>query len=191
MKISLLLIMVGILGVSPAQAATLNIAGAGGILLGASGVDVGGVLYDVAFVDGTCIALFDGCDATSDFAFTDGASATAAAQALLDQVLFDGAQGLFDSFPLLTNGCSFDLFCFVGFPFSFQDPFVMLARAENYFSSIQDITSTVLSGPGGDSAPVVDFTWAVFTVVPEPGTGLLLAAGLVLLSVRKRAPATR
>ncbi len=52
-----------------AQAATLDIVG--GILHGASGVDVGGTLYDVEFLDGTCIVLFNGCDQSSDFTFTN------------------------------------------------------------------------------------------------------------------------
>src|SRR5690606_7201977 len=50
-------------------------------LLGATGVAVDGALYDVLFVDGSCIALFDGCDAPTDFAFTAQAAAEAAAQA--------------------------------------------------------------------------------------------------------------
>ena len=60
---------------SPADAATLLVNGSG-ILLGAEGVNVGGTLYDVEFVDGTCIALFDGCDlAADDFTFTTQAAA--------------------------------------------------------------------------------------------------------------------
>ncbi len=47
-----LLVLVVCLSAS-ANAATLNVVG--GQLLGASNVDVGGSLYDVAFQDGTCI----------------------------------------------------------------------------------------------------------------------------------------
>jgi hypothetical protein len=67
-----------------AQAATLNVVG--GQLHGAFGVDVGGTLYNVEFLDGTCIALFNGCDAVSDFTFQSSALAASASQALLDQV---------------------------------------------------------------------------------------------------------
>ena len=50
-------------------------------LLGADNVDVNGTLFDVRFRDGTCGAVFTGCDnASEDFAFTDAASAEAAAQ---------------------------------------------------------------------------------------------------------------
>ena len=74
---------------------------ANGELLGASGVDVEGVLYDVRFRDGTCIEIFDGCDAGEDFDFGDSASAGAAATALLEQVFV----GAFDDDPSLTFGC--------------------------------------------------------------------------------------
>ncbi len=66
----------------------------GGILTGAKGVDVGGTLYDVEFMDGTCVALFNGCDnPATDLTFTTQADALAASQALLDQVFLDGGPG--------------------------------------------------------------------------------------------------
>ena len=73
-----------------AGAATLNVVG--GQLVGASGVDVDGTLYDVEFVDGTCVDLFNGCDESSDFMFTTEAAALMASQALLDQVLINIGQ---------------------------------------------------------------------------------------------------
>ncbi len=88
---------------SSAFAATLNVVG--GQLLGASGVDVGGTLYNVDFHDGTCIALFNGCDEVSDFTFQTEESALLASQALLDQVFLDGVAGSFDSFHLLASVC--------------------------------------------------------------------------------------
>ena len=57
-----------------------------GELVGATGVNVGGTVYDVQFVDGSCIDVYGGCDEVSDFPFTTLADATLAAQALLDQV---------------------------------------------------------------------------------------------------------
>ena len=83
--------------VPEAQAAViLNVDGSGQ-LIGAQNVDVGGTLYDVEFVDGTCIALFDACDDLSDFTFTTAAAAHLASTALLDQVFI----GAFDDFPIL------------------------------------------------------------------------------------------
>jgi hypothetical protein len=89
---------------SGAQAATLNVVG--GQLIGASGVDVGGTQYDVAFGDGSCIFLFSGCDEDSDFAFQSLADGLLGAQALADQVFnSDSILGSFDSDPGLTLGC--------------------------------------------------------------------------------------
>ena len=51
----------------------------GGLLVGATNINVGGTLFDVDFVDGTCVALFTGCDnAVADFDFTNSATATTA-----------------------------------------------------------------------------------------------------------------
>ena len=98
-----------LLAASSASAATLNVVG--GQLLGASGVDVDGTLYDVEFLDGTCVELYSGCDMASDFTFTTQADAELASQALLDQVFLDGVD-LFDTVPGTTNGCDHLLFCF-------------------------------------------------------------------------------
>ena len=52
--------------------------------------NVDGSLYDFEFLDGTCVALFSGCDDISDFTFSTVAAATLASQALLDQVRLNG-----------------------------------------------------------------------------------------------------
>jgi hypothetical protein len=91
--------------------------------MGASGVDVGGTFYDVQFLDGTCIDLYNGCDDVSDFTFQTQAAAILAAQALLDQVILDGGVGQFDSQPGLTFGCiSLAVFCDVLTPYAFPIP---------------------------------------------------------------------
>ena len=69
---------------SSAFAATLNIVG--GQLMGASNVLVGGNSYDVQFIEGTCIDLYNGCDEASDFTFQTEAAAILASQALHEQV---------------------------------------------------------------------------------------------------------
>jgi hypothetical protein len=69
-------------------------------------VNVNGVLYDVAFRDGTAIDLYNMADNNTDFPFTnlsnlnDVSLGMIANQALLDQVLV----GVFDSAPNLING---------------------------------------------------------------------------------------
>ncbi len=83
---------------------------ASGQLTGATGVEVvvDGMTqtFDVIFVDGTCIAVFDGCDENTVFTFTTTAEALVASQALLDQVFHDPIGGDFDIHPELTLGCS-------------------------------------------------------------------------------------
>ena len=75
------LVVVIFLATSGAQAAVPVIVG--GELLGATGVNVGGTVYDVQFVEGTCVDLYGGCDDLSDFTFTNLADALLAGQARL------------------------------------------------------------------------------------------------------------
>ena len=97
---------------SSAFAATLNVVG--GQLMGASDVLVDGNLYDVQFLDGTCIDLYNGCDEASDFTFQTEASAILASQALRDQVFDDWSPSAFQTNPALTNGCQpASVTCFV------------------------------------------------------------------------------
>ena len=102
-KSSLVAILLAVFMLASFSAGAANLNVAGGQLMGATGVIVDGSSYNVAFLDGTCIALYDGCDDASDFTFQTAAAATLASQALLDQVFLDGI-GLFDSNPALTNG---------------------------------------------------------------------------------------
>ena len=88
-------------GVVPAWAAPILQLNGGGYLIGATGVEVSGTLYDVEFIDGSCIGLFSGCDEASDFAFTTQAAALVAAQVLLDTVFV----GFFDETPYATVTC--------------------------------------------------------------------------------------
>ena len=82
---------------------------------------VDGSSYDVAFSDGTCAALFDGCDSVSDFAFQSYAGALSASLALRDQVFLDSGLGLFDSDPRLTAGCDDPAFgCQALTPYNFR-----------------------------------------------------------------------
>ena len=87
---------------APVQAAILQIDG-GGNLTGAHEVDVGGTLYDVAFLDGTFDSVFgvSGLDATTL------AEAAAFSDALLAHVFV----GMFDSMPSLTVGCEEPTLC--------------------------------------------------------------------------------
>lgn len=98
------------LAATVAAAAPVLQIGADNRIVGATGVEVGGALYDVEFLDGDCSALFSGCDATIDFLFQTEADATAASQALLDTVFVSGDPAFielqYDLFPGLTSGCN-------------------------------------------------------------------------------------
>jgi hypothetical protein len=71
------------------MAATLNVdsSGSNKVLLGISGISVGGTSYDVSFMNGTCASLFDGCDEAEDFVFQTSADAVAANTALHNAVI--------------------------------------------------------------------------------------------------------
>ena len=106
------LIVLNLLAYAPSiQATTLHVTN--GKLTGASNVEVlhnsGIVLYDLEFLDGSCIQLFGGCDAASDFVFPDSLTASQAANAFFSSLLIDSPQGAFGTQPGLTNGCTVGL----------------------------------------------------------------------------------
>lgn len=179
-----------LLAASSASAATLNVVG--GQLLGASGVIVNGNSYDVAFVDGTCISLFDGCDEPSDFTFNQQGLASDASQALLDQVFLDlGASPQdYDSSPELTSGCGIGTLCSAITPWRYKNASDVDAYLANNNSDATPDTNTLnkFQSRTADLSADSSAVYAVWTpsVIPEPGTALLMGLGLIALSVRNR-----
>ena len=166
-----------------------------GILTGARGVDVGGVLYDVQFLDGTCAGLYDGCNAGMNFLPMSTLNRSAAADALLGQVFLDGPLGAFDSDPSLTRGCTSAAVCNVIFPYELDPGFggVRLSYTFNGNEFGLDLVSNSNSpiGPTFATDAIDTVTWAVWTTsrqdVPEPGTlALLILAMASLVSLRLR-----
>ena len=173
------------------QAATLIVEG--GQLMGATGVDVGGSLYDVNFVDGTCIDLFDGCDSNSDFIFQSEALAILASQALLDQVFVDSAVGQFDSTASLTNGIESHQGAFAMTPYQLSTTphrFHQQAAINYSVGNGTDYISGTEPTINGDVSHIGEGTYAVWKVtpVPIPAAGwLFMSALLGLVGLQRKA----
>ena len=174
--------------VSTSQATLILDIDANGNLLGAKNVLVGSTLYDVGFYDGTCIALFGGCDSQSDFTFITQADALLASTALLDLVFLNVLGGDFDTDPSLTNGCSI-LFCRAHTVYQLDSNgfIVDSVAAENddvsdgfWLNGIQNINADY-SAFGAEVYAV----WERSVNVPEPSTLAVFALGMIGLALRR------
>jgi len=196
-KISLTLTAIVALTLSgTVQAATQIVTGSG--LVGATGVMINGSTYDVQIVDGTCAALFNGCDDLSDFTFQTQVDARAAAQALLDQVFLDTPQIGVDTDYQRTDGCSFDFFggnaCFAMVPYATANgQFTAVSARNSSDEFIGDNTDEVFSGSVDlDTFPLLTRVFVRFTpsaaAVPEPNTWamMLLGFGAIGFTIRRK-----
>lgn len=165
-----------------------------GLLIGANNVDVGGVIYNVTFADGSCNSLFNGCTSTA-FAFHTPSDASLAAQALLDQVFIDGPAGQFDSHPEKTLGCSSVDQCATIIPYNTH---VVFSR---FVDSVLDINSSASNGNFDTTIGFFDFAssdtafniyqnYAIFELaprqVPEPSSSALIGVAMAGLAFARR-----
>ncbi len=170
-----------------------------GKLTGANGVVVGANLYDVEFVDGSCAALYSGCDSNLDFTFQTSSAADDASQALLDQVFVDGVQGNFDSSPELTAGCSGVGFCIVSTPYSLFINFLGLvidSSVANIAGSSFDFVQSELFPLDFDRASENESVFAVWKVaraeeIPEPTSLALFGVAGAAMAWSQRRRRTR
>ena len=178
---------------STASATAILQVNSSGILTGATGVNVGGTLYDVTLADGTCVALFNNC-VTSAFTFKSQAAATVAAQALLDQVFIDGPSGNFDSVTNKILGCTSTTNCLAFIPFVTTGTTFSVVYSANYSGSNTDSVSLTSVFSSQDTTQYNNANFAIFklvapaaSAVPEPSSITLMALALAALAfVRRR-----
>ena len=154
--------------------------------MGADNVDVSGSLYDVRFEEGSCNSLFGGC-ASSNFSFSTQISATAAAQALLDQVFIDNGSDLFDTVPSSTFGCVSGS-CEVMIPYVLI-PGLITTRTANNNTIGSDSVGTLNTGRGTDTGSQGSRVCAIFTEaddIPEPSAMAQFGLGLIGIAVARR-----
>lgn len=161
-----------------------------GNLLGAKNVLVDGTLYDVRFLDGTCITLFSGCNESSDFVFNTESKADLAAQALSTQVFTDTV-GLFDSEPTLTAGCElpFRDICRIATPYQNLGSIVDAGLFDNTSPKYPNGFALGSFDISANFQLYNDYVYAVWSpsnVVSEPGTVILLSLGIVGLLVSRQ-----
>lgn len=151
-----------------------------GLLIGATGVVVDDVSYDVRFTNGTCFDLFEGCNGMGSFFWSTEADANNAMTALRDQVFINTPLYDFDSNHRLTSGCetASRQYCDIRMPYKLFTPADGLIRYQamvlTNYASFSDVVRPI--GVAFPRSPIYDYdTWAVWSEstvinVPIPST---------------------
>jgi hypothetical protein len=156
-------------------------------LLGADNVEVNGLYFNVRFLDGSCIALFNGCDDPEDFLFGSNADALAASNSLLSQVFIRGTS--FDIFPQLTNGCGSQIGCDVITPFALfgtdrVSVWTVLNQNDDNVDFVRFFEGASRAGDTG--ARILYAVWSKPVEASAPGTAMVLLMGIAGLIVSQR-----
>lgn len=172
-----------------ASAVTLVVNGSGH-LTGATGVNVGGSLYDVSFQE--CDVGAGGYSAGCTPYFTTQATATTAAQALLAQVLIDSGAGAFDTHPELILGCGSLTSCSVAVPYNYTADTM---GANDYATEAFDNVSYAPFYWNAVTHGTTPLNYAVFASftpsVPEASTWAMMLLGFAAIGASMRSPRRR
>jgi hypothetical protein len=178
------------------QASAILNVDSSGILTGAQNVQVGSKFYNVEFRDGTCVGLIPACDYFKTavlFTINNLTEATAAGQALVDQVFLNTGLGNFDTNPALTRGCTWATYCNIFSPFELGSGLVNAIWTINAIDDANDGLAPygITTSKFEDSANHTDSTWAIWSVapgatVPEPKSIMLLVLGLLAIALTSR-----
>ncbi len=140
---------------------------------GIVGIEVNGVLYDVAFEDGNCITVFSGCDDQSDFLFDVNTISDAVV------ALSEAVRGtIYDTDPSLIDGCDDSRLCNIRTPYAgFSDHVGSFAVVGVFSNDTRlDSVSLVVNVPIDFFQPNDGRVFAVWSVaaVPVPGSVLFI-----------------
>lgn len=157
-----------------------------GQLMGANGIKINNVNYNVRFIDGTSMDLFnyDSTTKYSDITFTSMAEATDASEALMMQVF---SENIYDKEPELIQGISHNKWGAIYTIYQIEDINTHSVRFTNIELSGNDYVSYWRTSTDWDLSDMKEITYAVWELsdnpnpapVPEPATVILLSLGLV------------
>ena len=152
-----------------------------GVLIGANGVEVAGLSYDVFFEDGTCGSFHANC---SSFVFGSRAAADLASRALGEQVFL----GIYDDNPNLTRGCSDPMYqeCQILTAFQADTSSSFMNRSAIWDDSLGLISNSRDTGGYPGLTYAVWSPSVVISPIPEPETYALMLTGLLAVGAAAR-----